>query len=114
MSGVRGRRYAAVGQMSGQKIGSEVTGQPPGRKSEVKTRGTEVSGQKSDVRGVRQERPGIRGQRGQGSAIRRQKSKKFKVRDRFNDKSIRRVSTCASKRLPDSITYQKVKRKSHQ
>ena len=121
---VRGRRYAAVGQRSGQKVGSEVTGRPLGRKSEVKKleglkslsdigrqRGqrrevgsvvrSEVrsegqrSGSMSEVRGERLE---VRGQRGQ-------KLKKFEVRGRFNDKSIRRVSTCASKRLPDSITY---------
>ncbi len=53
--------------MLGQKIGSEVTSQPLGRKSKVKTRGTEVSDHKLDVRGIREERPRVRGQRGQRS-----------------------------------------------
>lgn len=64
MFGIRGCRYAAVYQMSGQKVRSEITGQPFDRKSEVKTQGTEVSNQKSDIRRVKKERPRIGSQRG--------------------------------------------------
>lgn len=43
-----------------------------------------------------------------------QESKRLGTRGKFKEKSIGGGSTYASKHLPDSITSQKVKRKSHQ